>query len=310
MFKRNTAITGLTFGLVHKDTGAAITSGTVSGFITKDGGTQAGLTNSAAHKGNGQWSIDLTAAEMDAAIVGLIFTHTDAVPVAINLPTVTKLVSDLNDFDPASDDVSLADGAITAAKIANDAITTAKVQTPNDFKADVSGVAEKTDLPTNFGSMLINASGHVSRVTLCDTTTANADMRGTDSALTSLGSSAPADWINAAAIATNALDGKGDWNTTTPLSAAGVRSAVGLAAANLDTQLDGIPDAVLDEADGVETGVTLRQAMRLNLAAAAGKLSGAATTTIAIRDVGDTKDRITATVDADGNRTAVTTDVS
>ena len=37
---------------------------------------------------------------------------------------------------------------------------------------------------------------------------------------------------------------------------------------------------------------------------------GAATTTVVIRDRADTKDRITATVDSDGNRTAVTVDAT
>lgn len=103
---------------------------------------------------------------------------------------------------------------------------------------------------------------------------------------------------------------------TAPLDAAGVRAAVGLASANLDTQLDGLPTAaenaagVLDLAAGVETGLTLRQALRLIVAASAGKLSGAATTTIVIRNPGDSKDRITATVTADGNRTAVVTDLT
>lgn len=69
-------------------------------------------------------------------------------------------------------------------------------------------------------------------------------------------------------------------------------------------------DALLDRAAGVETSFTPRQALRLMLAALAGKLSGAATTTVTIRNVGDTKDRITATVDADGNRTALTLDAS
>lgn len=69
-------------------------------------------------------------------------------------------------------------------------------------------------------------------------------------------------------------------------------------------------DNILDRAAGVETNFTLRQALRLMLAAAASKLSGAATTTVVIRDINDTKARITATVDADGNRSAVTTDVT
>lgn len=68
--------------------------------------------------------------------------------------------------------------------------------------------------------------------------------------------------------------------------------------------------AILDLANGIESSITPRGALRLILAACAGKLSGAATTTVTIRNVGDTKDRIVATVDSDGNRTAVTTDGS
>ena len=68
--------------------------------------------------------------------------------------------------------------------------------------------------------------------------------------------------------------------------------------------------ALLDQMDGVESGTTLRQALRLILAANAGKLSGATGTTITIRDINDLKDRIIATVDGSGNRTAVTTDPS
>jgi hypothetical protein len=69
-------------------------------------------------------------------------------------------------------------------------------------------------------------------------------------------------------------------------------------------------DALLDRAAGIETGYTLRQSMRIMLSSLAGKLSGAATTTVAIRDVGDSKNRITASVDADGNRSAVTLDAT
>lgn len=68
--------------------------------------------------------------------------------------------------------------------------------------------------------------------------------------------------------------------------------------------------ALLDLSNGIETSITPRQALRLILAAAAGKLSGAATTTVVIRNVGDTKDRITATVSSEGNRTAVSVDAN
>lgn len=70
-------------------------------------------------------------------------------------------------------------------------------------------------------------------------------------------------------------------------------------------------DALLDRANAIETGLTLRQATRLIAAATAGKISGSNTTTITIRNaVADSKDRLVATVTATGDRTAITTDVS
>ena len=59
----------------------------------------------------------------------------------------------------------------------------------------------------------------------------------------------------------------------------------------------------------VEGSETFVEQMRLIRAEAAGKLS-AVGNTVTIRDAADTKDRITATVDDNGQRTAVTTDVS
>lgn len=59
-----------------------------------------------------------------------------------------------------------------------------------------------------------------------------------------------------------------------------------------------------------EAGITNKEALRVILAALAGKLAGAPGTTIIIRDTNDTKDRITAGVDANGNRTSIALDVS
>lgn len=64
------------------------------------------------------------------------------------------------------------------------------------------------------------------------------------------------------------------------------------------------------DANDIESGYTLRQSLRLVLSALVGKLSGAPGTSISIRDINDTVDRIVATVDSNGNRTAVTKDVS
>jgi hypothetical protein len=108
-----------------------------------------------------------------------------------------------------------------------------------------------------------------------------------------------------------------DEDTTTIDLNATIQAAVGLASANLDTQLDALPTAaenaaaLMDLSDGIEIGLTPRNAMKLIAAASAGKLSGAATTSVVIRNaVADSKNRITATVDADGNRSAVTLDLT
>jgi hypothetical protein len=72
-----------------------------------------------------------------------------------------------------------------------------------------------------------------------------------------------------------------------------------------------INNALLDT-QFVEPGMTLRQAMRLLTAVLGGKISGLTSTggTAAIRDTSDSKNRVTATVDANGNRTSVTRDLT
>lgn len=65
--------------------------------------------------------------------------------------------------------------------------------------------------------------------------------------------------------------------------------------------------AYLLDTEIVETGLTLRQALRLVTAATAGKISGGGTATVTIRNaVADGADRIVAEVDSAGNRTAIT----
>ena len=171
-----------------------------------------------------------------------------------------------------------------------------------------------------------------------------------------------ANTVTAAALATDAVTEIQSGLST--LDAAGVRSAVGLASANLDTQLSAIDDyldteiaaiysrlgapagasmsadiaaikadtaAILDDtgtsgvvvASGsktgyslaaagldsivVETGVNGRQALSAIASACAGVASGLATTTAVYRAAANSgTTRITATVDADGNRSAVT----
>lgn len=66
----------------------------------------------------------------------------------------------------------------------------------------------------------------------------------------------------------------------------------------------------LDISAGIESSWTVRQGLRIMLAALAGKASGLDTGSPAYRDMADSKDRISATTDADGNRSAVTLDAT
>lgn len=105
---------------------------------------------------------------------------------------------------------------------------------------------------------------------------------------------------------------------TAVIGSAGVGlTAVGLATGAVDADalatdaVNEIADGLLDRADGVEpasagTERTVRESLRIILSSLAGKLSGAGTTTVSIRDTNDSKNRISATVDASGNRSAVT----
>lgn len=114
------------------------------------------------------------------------------------------------------------------------------------------------------------------------------------------------DWVNGGRLdlLIDAIKAKTD---NLPASPAAVGSAMTLTSG----ERDAVAAALLDLTAAIETGLTVRQALRLTVAAAAGKLSGAATTNVIIRNaVADSKNRITATVDADGNRTAVSTDLT
>ncbi len=82
-----------------------------------------------------------------------------------------------------------------------------------------------------------------------------------------------------------------------------------------ELQTDDIPTAISNLNDitvadiiaGISDGAyDLQEILRIMFAVLAGKSTGGGTTSIAFRDSGDTKNRVSATVDTDGNRTAVT----
>jgi hypothetical protein len=87
-FRRAQSVHGFPFGMVNASDGSPIVSGTVVGYYVLDGGGQAELSDTAVHEGNGQWTINITAAEMDGDMVGLVFTHPSAVNTSFTIRTV------------------------------------------------------------------------------------------------------------------------------------------------------------------------------------------------------------------------------
>jgi len=86
-------------------------------------------------------------------------------------------------------------------------------------------------------------------------------------------------------------------------------SANGITGASLASSANTAIYAAVAQAS-MDGTTTLEQSVRLQNAVLAGKASGLGTTTAIYRNLADSKDRITATVDTDGNRTAVTRDAS
>jgi hypothetical protein len=60
----------------------------------------------------------------------------------------------------------------------------------------------------------------------------------------------------------------------------------------------------------VETNVTVAESLRLSNSVLGSKVSGASTSTETFRDINNTKNRVVSTIDSNGNRTAITLDLT
>jgi len=154
MFKKNTAVTGFAFTLVNKADGSPITSGTVTGYYLLDGGTQGTIAGTPVHEGNGQWSVNLTAGEMNGDVVGLLFTHANAVAVHFTIRTTTQLVSECAPSSTALSNATWTDGK---AGYLDAAISTRSTLDA----ATVWGYATRT--LTGFGTLVADIWGYTTR---------------------------------------------------------------------------------------------------------------------------------------------------
>jgi len=230
----------------------------VTASYVREGSTRTAITLASGTAGDayssGKWcEVDATNCPglyqlhlPDAALatgVNAVTTTLIATGVIDKVVRISLLDVDLRDATDAG--LSNLDAAISSRSTFDSASDQVTVSTNNDKTGySISGTKTTLDALNDIaataivsGGAITTSGGAVSNVTLVATTTTNTDMRGTDGANTV----AP-DNASIAAILT-------DTGTTIPasisalndLSQADVRTAVGLASANLDTQLGDIP---------------------------------------------------------------------
>ena len=138
---------------------------------------------------------------------------------------------------------------------------------------------------------------------------ANAGFRAVGGA-TGAGASFEGGATSGSGISASATEGDG-LSATGGGAGHGIDATAGATGSDIDGLLstaaaEAIADAHLDRADAIETGTTPRQAARYMAAILAGKTSGAGTDTEVFKGIGTNTTRVTASVNADGERSAVT----
>ncbi len=183
----------------------------------------------------------VTAATTTVALTGTTVGTVTTTTTATNLTNLPAVTTDwLTGTGVAASAVTkIQSGLATPTNITAGTITT----TTNLTNAPTAG-----DLTTTMKASISGLT--IARVTLVDTTTTNTDMRGTNSAALAATALSTAVWTNGLAAHIDAdvssvattlagAHGAGSWATATgfsTLDAPGVRTAVGLASANMDTQ--------------------------------------------------------------------------
>jgi len=258
--RKNVASQKVPFVLVNASTGAALTGATVTATISKDGGAQATATGTVAELGLGQYLWSPAQADTNANSLGVIFTASSAIPVGLTifptsadptdsvrlgltaLPSVAAGASGGLPTGDASGRVTvgaLASGTITTASIADGAITAAKF------------AANALDAVWSTATRLLTAGTNIVLSKGVGVTGFN------DPAAATVASAVRTELtieLGRIDVATSTRLASSSY--TTPLDAAGVRTALGLASANLDTQLDALPTAA-ETASATRTELTV-----------------------------------------------------
>lgn len=307
---KNTAGQKIGAQMVSASDGSAFTS-TVTVYVTIDAGTQAiGSVGSGVctHEGNGLHTYAPAQAETNGDHLAFTFIGTGAIPATVQvfpLPGALPTAAALQVVDDNVDAILVDTGTTLQAELdgiqADTEDIQAKIGTPAvSLAADIAAIEAQTDDIGTAGAGLTNIPWNAAwdaevQSEVADALAVYDPPTNTEMEARTL---AAASYATASAVST----------VQTTVDDIPTNAELAAVEANLSADIAGVPADTIDEV--VEGTVTVRQSLRLSNAASAGKLSGAASTTVAIRDLSDTKNRISATVDADGNRTAVTRDVT
>lgn len=268
---KNTAYR-VTFPILDADGDLVTGAAGLDSEISKDGGTFSDCTNEATEiaTSSGVYYLDLTSTEMNADTVALIVKTSTS-----GAKTTPIVLYPAEAVDIPVNVTAWSGTAIPGVDTAGYPKVTVKSGTGAGELSITSGVVSAD---------AVQLSGDATAANNAESFFDGTGYAGTNNVIPTVttvnGLAAGA--ITAAAIATGAID------------------ADALAA----DAIDEIWDEVL------EGSLTGRQIVRIMLAALAGKSSGGGSSTIKFRDAADTKDRISATVDGNRNRTAVTVDGS
>lgn len=268
----------------------------------------------------GNWTTADVSSLATAANLAIIDTVVDAIKVKTdNLPTdpadqssveaaITSAhsttdgkIDALNDFDPSND---------TVAHVTLVDTTTTNTDMVTDTSTDVLAIKVVTDNLPNSGALTSIAQESTLADVLTDTgITLPAQISGLNNL-----SSADVNTACDTAISDAALATASALNTVNTVVDA-IKTVTDLlpdsgALSSLATSVEisalnniSVADIITGIADG---SYDLQEMIRIIFAFAAGKSNGGGTTTINFRDSADSKNRIIATVDSNGNRTAVT----
>ena len=210
--------------------GTIQTTGASARVKTGSGAWGAAAGTLACDTTSGVWTYTPTQAETDAESFLIAVYKSASTSAQVTVATSASATAGYSGLDwskvtAATSTVSLSGTTISTTQAVASVTAAVTVGTNNDKTgysltagtglgnqtADITGSLSGSvgsisgvTFPANFSTLGINSSGHVLRVTLCDTTTANTDMRGTDgAALASAWTATRAGYLDSVVLAQN-----------------------------------------------------------------------------------------------------------